>query len=137
MPLLIHERRDLCNFAYTQPDIVYLQIGGNDMISFANYLYYGLHVRIVIIGELLHRDSARVGILYNCKVVLTNVAIKQLISSDNNNNIIFWRHRGFWEDLSFLSNDMVHLNHGGILKYFKSVRSAVLHVRHSIDNNIP
>ena len=31
MPLLIHERSDLCNFAYTQPDIVYLQIGGNDI----------------------------------------------------------------------------------------------------------
>ena len=119
IPRLIHERSDLCNFAYTQPDIVYLQIGGNDistwdsspvsvasdMISFSNYLHYGLHVRIVIIVELLHRDPALVGIHYNCKVVQTNVAIKQLISSDNNNNIIFWRHRGFWADLSFLSND--------------------------------
>jgi hypothetical protein len=77
----------------------------SDMISFSNYLHYGLHVRIVIIVELLHRDPALVGIHYNCKVVQTNVAIKQLISSDNNNNIIFWRHRGFWADLSFLSND--------------------------------
>ena len=92
--------------------------------------------RIVIIGELLHRDPVRVGIHYNCKVVQTNVAIKQLISSDNNNNIIFWRHRGFWADLSFLSNDGVHLNDGGMLKYFKSVSSAVLHARHSIGNNI-
>jgi lysophospholipase L1-like esterase len=95
----------------------------SDIISFANYLHYGLHVRIVIIGELLHRDPARVGIHYNCKVVQTNVAIKQLISSDSNNNIIFWKPRGFWADLhvSFLSNDGVHLNHGGMLKYFKSV----------------
>ena len=95
----------------------------SDIISFANYLHYGLHVRIVIIGELLHRDPARVGIHYNCKVVQTNVAIKQLISSDSNNNIIFWKPRGFWADLhvSFLSNDGVHLNHAGMLKYFKSV----------------
>jgi hypothetical protein len=28
------------------------------------------------------------------------------------------------------------LNHGGMLKYFKSVSSAVLHARHSIGNNI-
>jgi hypothetical protein len=69
-------------------------------------------------------------------VTQMNVAIKQLISSDSNNNIIFWRYRGFWADLSFLSNDGIHLNHGGILKYFKSVRSAVLHARHSIGNNI-
>jgi len=138
-------------FADTQPDIVYLQIGGNyisawdsspvrvasDIISFANYIHYGLHVRIVIVGELLHRDPARIGIHYNCKVVQTNVAIQQLISSENNNNIIFWRHRGFWADLSFLSNDGVHLNHGGMLKYFKSVKSAVLHASHCIGNDIP
>ena len=31
IPRLIHDRSDLYNFAYTQPDIVYLQIGGNDM----------------------------------------------------------------------------------------------------------
>ena len=151
IPRLIHEWSDLYHFACTQLDIVYLQIGGNDIsasnsspvrvasdiTSFANYLHYGLHVRIVINGELLHRDPARVGIHYNCKVVQTNVAIQQLISSENNKNIIFWRHRGFWADISFLSNDGVHLNHGGMLKYFKSVRSAVLHASHSIDNTIP
>jgi len=31
IPRLIHERSDLYNFAYTQPDIVYFQIGGNDI----------------------------------------------------------------------------------------------------------
>ena len=108
----------------------------SDIISFANGLHYGLHVCIVIIGALLHRDSDRVGIHYNCKVVQTNVPLKQLISSENNKNIIFWRHRGLWADISFLSNDGVDLNHGGMLKYFKSVRSAVLHARHSIGNNI-
>jgi hypothetical protein len=44
IPRLIHERKDLYNFTHACPNIVYLQIGGNDLsdkntstLSVANY----------------------------------------------------------------------------------------------------
>ena len=115
VPRLIHERPDLYDFSVCQPDIVYLQIGGNDLsntmtssesvaneiYSFANFLHFGLHIPVVIIGELLFPNSSNVGKNYNDKVVATNMSILQKIEPDNLPNLIFWRHHGFWED--FLS----------------------------------
>lgn len=70
IPRLVHERQDLYYFTHICPNIVYLQIGGNDIsdknntdlsvaneiFSFAHFLHYGLHINIVVIGELLWRD---------------------------------------------------------------------------------
>jgi len=87
---LILEPPDLYNFSVCQPDIAYLQIGGNDlsnttssesvaneMYSFANFLHFGLHIPIVIIGELLFRNPSKVRKDYNDKVVTTIVSILQ------------------------------------------------------------
>jgi hypothetical protein len=87
---LIHERPYLYNFSVFQPDIVYIQIGGNDLsnttssksvaseiFSFANFLHFGFHIPIVIIGELLFRNPSKVGKDCNDKVVATNVSILQ------------------------------------------------------------
>ena len=77
---LIHERSDLFSFEDTdKPDIVYLQIGGNDLsdqllsptkvansiYSFACYLRYGLNIKIVVIGQLLLRNPNKVHKDYN------------------------------------------------------------------------
>lgn len=56
----------ICSFT-SAPDIVFIQLGGNDLsnstanivanniIGFANYLHYGLHVKLIIIGKLIPR----------------------------------------------------------------------------------
>lgn len=146
IPRLIHERPDLYDFSVCEPDIVYLQIGGNDLshsssetvaneiYSFANFLHFGLHIPFVIIGELLLRDPNKVGIKYNDKVIATNISLLQKVQMDNLPNIIFWRHHGFWQDDSFLNRDWVHLNRQGMWKYFRSVRSSVLHAQSILGN---
>lgn len=141
---LIHERLDLFSFRQDENiKIVYLQLGGNDLsnrelsarqvaneiYSFACFLHFGLEIPFVIIGELLFRDRKCDGPDYNSRVVETNCALLDMTRSDGNPNIIFWRHHGFWQDLSHLCWDRVHLNHLGMLKYFRSVRSAVMHAQ--------
>ena len=106
----------------------------NEIYSFANFLHFGLHIPIVIIGELLFRDPNKVGSDYNDKVVATNVSIHQKIQMDSLPNIIFWRHHGFWEDYSCLGRDGVHLNNNGMKKYFRSIRSSVLHAQSILGN---
>jgi hypothetical protein len=152
IPRLIHERPDLFTFNFNgdSRSIVYLQLGGNDLssssgvdvakevFSFANFLHHGLHCKVVIIGQLLWRDpskSHRVDQDYNNRVVAANTT---LLNYCNNMeacpNVIFWRHHGFWQDLSFICDDGVHLNDDGMEKYFRSVRSAVLHAQRLLGN---
>lgn len=130
---LIHQRPDLYDFGYV--DILYLQIGGNDLshqsasktatdiVSFANFLCQ--YAGIVIIGQLLFRHPDKVGEHYNQRVIECNRLIQDLIK--DNNQIIFWHHRGFWRSLDFLHPDGTHLNAGGMRKYHRSIRQAVLH----------
>jgi hypothetical protein len=109
-----------------------------EVFSFANFLHHSLHCKVVIIGQLLWRDpskSHRVDQDYNNRVVAANTT---LLNYCNNMeacpNVIFWRHHGFWQDLSFICDDGVHLNDDGMEKYFRSVRSAVLHAQRLLGN---
>ena len=145
---LIHERYDLYDFGHFTPTIIYLQIGGNDLskpgisseklvndiVSFANYLHHGKGIPIVIVGELLWRHPHKVGDEYNPKVVDTNVLIRQKLTTGNKDNICMWRHRGFWTDFPHLDRDGVHLNDDGMKKYFRSIRSAIIHAKSTFDN---
>ena len=97
------------------------------MYSFASFLHYGMQISIVVIGQLLWRDPSSTNQNYNDKVNEVNAKLLQLTRQDNNACIIFWRHHGFWSDLSFLGRDGVHLNSNGMFKYMRSVHSAVLH----------
>jgi hypothetical protein len=45
-----------------------------------------------------------------------------------------WRHRGFWTDFSHLDSDGVHLNDDGMKKYFRSIRSAIIHAKITFGN---
>ena len=142
---LIHERSDLFCFLHTSPKIIYLHIGGNDLsstssgivanevYSFAGFLHYGIQIPIVVIGQLLWRDPSSTNQNYNDKVNEVNAKLLDITRQDNNSCIIFWRHHGFWSDLSFLGRDGVHLNSNGMFKSTRSVRSAALHAFNVLD----
>jgi hypothetical protein len=90
---------------------VQLQIGGNDLsekyitalsvaneiFSLAHFLHYVLHVNIDVIG-----DPVRVHSEYNTNVTDTNSTLYNMIKTDGISNIIFWRHHGFWKDVSHI-----------------------------------
>ena len=124
---------------------MYLQLGGNgrsnspvnevvnNITAFSNYLHYGLGVKLVIIGELLHRaEGPRVDGYFNQRVIYKNTCLQTTIFTKTLDHIIFWHHRGFWKDCSHLGWDCVHLNHHGMPKFSRSVRSAILHASHSV-----
>ena len=132
---LINERPELFDFGNIRISIVYIQLGDNDLsrksaektatdlVSFANFL--NEIAPVVIVGQLLFRNPVKVGELYNNKVVECNKLIETSIK--NNPNILFWHHRGFSKDLTHLHGDGTHLNDQGMLKYHRSIRSAILH----------
>jgi len=88
----------------------------------------------VVIGELLWRDPMRVHSEYNKNVTDTNSALYNMIQTDGIPNIILWRHHGFWKDFSHIYHDGVHLNDVGMKKYFRSIRSAVIHASTTLGN---
>ncbi|XP_062593187.1 uncharacterized protein LOC134254668 [Saccostrea cucullata] len=128
------------------PQIVFLQIGGNDLDnthlaaetlvrkiqSYVNYLVLGCGVRHVVIGQILRRNRRGD---YNSRVVEANCCLKNWASSLD--NITFHHHHGFWKDLSFLSADGVHIrcsrtDSSQMRKYLQSVKRAVLRASRSI-----
>lgn len=123
------------------PHLIFIQIGGNDacdiqrsaptiaqdIVSFALYFCHGLGIKIVIIGQLLPRYENRTFQGYNDKIMCINKLITEKLHNLSEPRILFWHHHGFWSDINFLSFDGVHLNHQGMLKYFRSIRSAILH----------
>ncbi|KAK3096635.1 hypothetical protein FSP39_001927 [Pinctada imbricata] len=143
--LTIDKLSTLVQFEQTVPDICYLQVGSNDVgkiskdrivdsiIAFAEYLLFGVGIRRVIIGQLLRRDPKLVK--YNEMVIAVNVKLEEKVKTKNE-NIVFWKHRGFWKDYSHLGRDGVHLKnpkHKGKLgssspmhKYWRSIRNSLI-----------
>ena len=66
---------------------------------------------------------------YNPKAVDTNLLIRQILTTGNKDNISMWRHRGFWTYLSHLDRDGVHLNDDRMKKYFRGIRSDIIHAK--------
>jgi hypothetical protein len=87
---------------------------------------------VVVIVQILWRDPSSINQNYNDKVNEVNAKLLQLTRKDKNYCLIFWRHHGFWSDLSFLGREDVHLKYNGMFKCMKSVRSAVLHASNVI-----
>lgn len=110
--------RDLLSFDVS-PDICFIQIGENDVLSFseevivrdilalASYIHSGLGVTRVIIGQLLRRQPWASSLYFNEHIITINVRLQAKISSRE--GIHFWPHRGFWQNLDFLCDDGVHL----------------------------
>lgn len=110
--------RDLLSFDVS-PDICFMQIGENDVLSFsvevivrdilalASYIHSGLGVTRVIIGQLLRRQPWASSLYFNERIIAINVRLQAQASSRE--GIHFWPHRGFWQNLDFLCDDGVHL----------------------------
>ncbi|XP_061183620.1 uncharacterized protein LOC133191889 [Saccostrea echinata] len=131
----------LCTFT-SVPTVCFLDIGGNDattraahviaqdIVSYANYLVHGLGVVNVLIGQLLRRDPRKSPVGYNDEVLKINTHLEQLTSGLH--HVHFWKHRGFWADLSYLGRDGVHLrvesdanSPAPMVKYMRSIKYAV------------
>lgn len=131
----------LCTFPIV-PSLCFLEIGGNDATtrpanviaqdiwSYANYLIHGLGVKNVIIGQLLRRDPRKSPLGYNTEVLQINKHLDQLTA--NHDQVHFWKHRGFWDNLSYLGRDGVHLQEvksedspAPMVKYLRSIKYAV------------
>ncbi|CAG2213335.1 unnamed protein product [Mytilus edulis] len=121
-----------------KPDVVFLQVGGNDIkhdsvdpkllardiTSFAEFIIDGYDVKHVIVGQLLQRFNANRPYNYNEIVNEVNTHVKLIIK--NIDKLSFWHHRGMWSDSeSLIANDGVHLNKKGTLKFANSIRSAL------------
>ncbi|XP_069128360.1 uncharacterized protein [Argopecten irradians] len=117
-------------------DIVFIQAGGNDLskprcdpdvlaqaiFNLACSVSNVPSVRIVIVGQLLPRfnDDG----VYNAKLTTVNTSLASMLNDKA--NMVWWKHRGFWQNPQELySNDNVHLNRKGMTKYARSVRSAI------------
>lgn len=132
--------------AQFQPDIVFLQIGTNDltlrgmssvklgseMEDFVRLLHEEYGVRYICVGQTIKREhrgdfNANVSILAQyLKTVLEPLPYA-----------IYWTHRGFWRSCRpYLSYDGVHLNREGQHKLYKSIRGAVLHCLFRVKRDI-
>lgn len=72
----------------------------------AQYVRYGVRVKLVIIGQLIRRMQFASCRNFNHKVTETNERIKD--HSTPFCRIHFWGHIGFCKDLHFLGRDGVH-----------------------------
>lgn len=124
------------------PDICFLQIGENDIVaeskaskiaqdifSLANYLHEGVGIQKVIIGQLLRRLPYAACINFNDTVYEVNRALREMTTGLK--GIVYWPHRGFWNSLSYLGPDGVHLqctpsNDQPMRKFLRSIRNAII-----------
>lgn len=113
---------DLCDVSASPEKFV------NDLLSYAMYLYEGLGVRTVVVGQLLPRRVLP-DPLYNDRVVQVNKILQSRIYSTSL-PIVFWRHRGLWKsDKDVYCMDGVHLSSQiGYPKYLRSVRDCIIRV---------
>nr|XP_034303513.1 uncharacterized protein LOC117681758 [Crassostrea gigas] len=132
-------RAEILNFD-SIPDVVFLQIGENDICGSTNseklardivgqYLRDGVGVKVVIIGQLIRRMQFASCQHFNVFVVQTNEHLKRF--AEPLCGIYFWGHRGFWKDLHYLGPDGVHLlctpaEDQPMRKFRRSIRNAVI-----------
>lgn len=115
------------------PDIVFLQIGENDLatllpvdvvkyiLSFAEFLSV-VYKTSVIVGQLLPRAYDQ----FNLKVRTVNSHLADRIQRCDS-GVSFWKHRGFYKPQQhLLHRDSVHLNSTGQRKFLQSIKYAVL-----------
>lgn len=133
------------------PDMCFMQIGENDVLNFcddvivrdilslATYLHHGLGIRTVIVGQLLRRQPWASSCNFNDRIIAINIRLREQLSTMD--GVHFWPHRGFWNDMTFLGHDGVHLRCSApslhvvttspMYRFWRSIRSAVLQHRHS------
>ena len=146
LKLRCDSRSELMRFDIV-PDIVFLQVGENDVvaatnsnklaediISLAQYLWDGVGVKLVSIGQLLRRMQFASCRDFNATAMETNQHLK--LRSCPLCTIHHWRHSGFWNDLQYLDPDGVRLlctpdEDQPMRKYRRSIRNAVIRLSKS------
>lgn len=125
-----------------QPDVVLLQIGGNDVdcrgadplkiagsiVSVSEWMVFGFGVRHVCIMQLLFRQNTRhIPVdVYNHRVRVVNQELKSRLADLS--AIHYHKHRGLKNcAVDIFLPDGVHLNRRyGVPKYVRSVRGAAI-----------
>ena len=137
-------RKKLFHVSNARPDIVFLEIGTNDLsdtnvspqslvsdiLKFANYFLHGCGVKVVVLGAVLLRKCLPAGVPdFNSRVTETNVLLKQAAVQEQ--RIMFAYHVGFEKPVNEVYfRDGIHLNNeSGYRKYTQSVRGAILRAR--------
>lgn len=138
-----------------QPHIVILQVGGNDLCSH-NLRPETLACQLVdLLKIILEFSSVRVGFIcelfkrnkpryvteqeYSRRRVIVNDMLPILIEDIHvlNATAIYWKHLRLMESpLKIYDDDGVHLTFIGNLKFYRSIRLAIMHALKSIQQNI-
>jgi len=127
----------------TNTHAIYIALGTNDLqqgtspyhvaqalFTLACKLKAAYHPRYVYIDQILHRDHAKFPGFHR-QADQTNSILQQLIGSKNPPGIKLWKHRNFTNPTTqLLSKDGTHFNQAGMVKYWRSVRGAVLYAGH-------
>jgi hypothetical protein len=134
---------DLGTMTKYLPDIVYLEIGTNDLSpkeakcevvsaqihELCNDIL-GLGPKLVVVGQIIKRTQRgipRRNNSFNDKVITTNKITKALLGPEMSPGTRFWTHRGFWfSDKDLIDGRGVHLTTLGNRKLYRSVRGALL-----------
>lgn len=138
--------REIDVLCVKSPEIVFLQIGGNDLstrdallvaddiFALAQHIQLASGARQVYIGKLFYRSTSRYLHAdhvsnYNSKVRQVNQYLR--VMCHESNNVIFWRHKGLeLLNTDLLDRDGTHLNSRGQKKFYKSIRGAIIFSRH-------
>jgi len=129
----------------SQPDHVVLHIGGNDLdviqvneqyceelvlklVLLAETFISRHRLQSVTICELLPRQKTRHITVekYNYFKKITNKFIKKELVAKS--KIHFWKIKGVKESLENLFGDGVHFNDDGNLRYYRSIRGALINL---------
>ena len=135
------------------PDIVYLELGGNDLccervhpISVSSELHelvcdlLQLGVKFVIVGQMVYRHGRGIPSKipnYNARVLLANQFSEAVLDPSFTPRCKYWRHKGLWRATKpIYSRDGVHLNKLGHHRLYRSIRGAVMYgirrIRHQL-----
>ena len=133
-------RANFSDILVKSPDVVYAEICSNDIargrdpifladdvFQFANCLLaHG--VKTVVLGQVFFRDSAnsRYATIadFNDRAVAYNGRMVDLCAASD--AIIFWRHRGIWQNWRSYLLDGVHFTCDAHRKFFNSIRGALI-----------
>ena len=130
-----------------QPDVVFLEIGCNDIdmvapvvlaeqvFQFAKMLV-ARGVRRVTVSQIFFRDAARsryhVVRDFNDRVTQYNQRMRELTMASA--TVDFWRHRGgMWAIWRKLLCDGIHYTNDGHRRYYSSVRGALIAASNRVD----
>ena len=137
----------------SSPDIVYLELGGNDLcfssvhpISVSSELHelvcdlLQLDVKFVIAGQMIFRSGRGIPSKmphYNSRVMLANQFLEAVMDPSFTQKCKFWKHKGLWKSRKpIYLHDGVHLNKLGCHRLYRSLRGAIIYgirrIRHQL-----